>query len=311
MKKKGFTLIELLVVIAIIAMLLAILMPALGKVKRMAQRIVCATNLRGMGTAQMTYGLDYDDEFAVQGKKGTHNWIGKTGQWADPAKDWNAGGNISVAASLYLLVREADVSPASFICKSSGDKEFSMVDAGIVGMDLTEIWDFGNSPGGHLVGATPTVSYSYQQPYKYLTTGKSFAASGTGNPSNAIMADRNPWCDRNLSKLDGSEDSKTFEKYVAQYVPDGQKWEIAMSNSASHNREGQNVLFGDGHTEFMREPVCGYENDNIYTTWLSPTSDVDDDIRIGKNMGAMLTKGFSQSATDGTLVNDYSKNDHD
>ena len=45
MKKKGFTLIELLVVLAIIAMLLAILMPALGKVKRLAERLVCGTKL--------------------------------------------------------------------------------------------------------------------------------------------------------------------------------------------------------------------------------------------------------------------------
>ncbi len=52
-KKKGFTLIELLVVIAIIAMLLAILMPALGKVKKLAMRLVCGTNLKGMGTAMM------------------------------------------------------------------------------------------------------------------------------------------------------------------------------------------------------------------------------------------------------------------
>ncbi len=47
-KKKGFTLIELLVVIAIIAMLLAILMPALGKVKKLAMRLVCGTNAKGM-----------------------------------------------------------------------------------------------------------------------------------------------------------------------------------------------------------------------------------------------------------------------
>ena len=59
MKKKGFTLIELLVVIAIIAMLLAILMPALNKVKKIAMRVVCGTNLKGLGTAQVVYASDW------------------------------------------------------------------------------------------------------------------------------------------------------------------------------------------------------------------------------------------------------------
>jgi prepilin-type N-terminal cleavage/methylation domain-containing protein len=45
-KKKGFTLIELLVVIAIIALLLAILMPALNKVKQVARDVVCRSNLK-------------------------------------------------------------------------------------------------------------------------------------------------------------------------------------------------------------------------------------------------------------------------
>ena len=78
MKKKGFTLIELLVVIAIIAMLLAILMPALGKVKKLAMRLVCGTNAKGMGTAMNVYAFDYDDAFPQQGGKGVNNWVPPT-----------------------------------------------------------------------------------------------------------------------------------------------------------------------------------------------------------------------------------------
>ena len=310
MKKKGFTLIELLVVIAIIAMLLAILMPALGKVKRMAMRIVCATNLKGMGTAQMTYGLDYDDEFTVQGGRTDSTWAPSFNKWAKSDFPWSDSSKspaITVSSSLFLLVREADVSPASFICKNSGDKEFSTADyVDSEGMDLTEIWDFGPDPAGN-AGGTPAVSYSYQQPYKDPATNKSFAASGSGNPSNAIMADRNPWGDKNLSVLDGDESQKTFEKYVARLIPDGQKWEVQMANSGSHSREGQNVLFGDGHTEFERTSAAGYENDNIYTRWASTNSSSipAEDISIGKPVKMnMITKGYALSATDSMLVND-------
>jgi prepilin-type N-terminal cleavage/methylation domain-containing protein len=62
MKKRGFTLIELLVVIAIIALLLAILLPSLAKVKKIARRVVCATNLRSIGQAFHTYAAENDDK---------------------------------------------------------------------------------------------------------------------------------------------------------------------------------------------------------------------------------------------------------
>jgi prepilin-type N-terminal cleavage/methylation domain-containing protein/prepilin-type processing-associated H-X9-DG protein len=57
-KYKGFTLVELLVVIAIIALLLSILMPALGKARQAAMRVVCSTHLNQIGVGIALYMAD-------------------------------------------------------------------------------------------------------------------------------------------------------------------------------------------------------------------------------------------------------------
>lgn len=54
-KNKGFTLIELLVVVAIIALLVAILIPAVQRAREEANRAVCMTNLKGLDTAMYIY----------------------------------------------------------------------------------------------------------------------------------------------------------------------------------------------------------------------------------------------------------------
>jgi prepilin-type N-terminal cleavage/methylation domain-containing protein/prepilin-type processing-associated H-X9-DG protein len=82
-KLKGFTLVELLVVIAIIALLMAVLLPALNKARAMARRIVCANHLKTLMTANFVYAQMYDGKFVPIGFM-YHKISGK-GQWATTA----------------------------------------------------------------------------------------------------------------------------------------------------------------------------------------------------------------------------------
>lgn len=61
--QRGFTLIELLVVIAIIALLIGILLPALGKARDSARDVLCKTNQRQLVTALMVYATDFNGKF--------------------------------------------------------------------------------------------------------------------------------------------------------------------------------------------------------------------------------------------------------
>jgi prepilin-type N-terminal cleavage/methylation domain-containing protein/prepilin-type processing-associated H-X9-DG protein len=81
---RGFTLIELLVVVAIIAVLIAILLPSLGKAKQQAKRTQCLANLKAWGQAVNTYATEFEGWFGAKRPGG-----GTGSQWDQLPKTYD------------------------------------------------------------------------------------------------------------------------------------------------------------------------------------------------------------------------------
>ena len=99
-KPKGFTLIELLVVVAIIALLVAILVPAVQRAREEANRAVCMTNVRSMDQCAVLYSSSYGDQY--------------------PIGDGDEDGDPDIAGSFWLMVDNDFLPKKSLICPSVG-----------------------------------------------------------------------------------------------------------------------------------------------------------------------------------------------
>ncbi len=295
-RRSGFTLVELLVVIAIIALLVSILMPALGRVRELARRVQCSSQMSNVGKAIAMYTNEYKDFFPTVASISEDSWVFCGGQY-DSVADLAAGGGSetrwynntdwdatdwantpTIGGCLYLLCRYGDVAPKNYLCPSC--KTFRSMDEDIrEKMGDTTIVSYKDCMD---FSSMESCNYSYQNPLKLPTA--------TSESGLAVYADKNWCCDLG----DGTNDWNTIagtQPYwgaaAASLINTNDFIEAAIctddddssvdftnrhQNSKNHDTDTQNVLFAGYNVERCDKPFVGISNDNIYTIWFSPAA---------------------------------------
>jgi len=234
MKRRGFTLIELLVVVAIIALLIAILLPSLGKARELTNRGTCAANVRGIMQSMAVYSHDNSDFYPFITTAANTNAVAPVGTTGNL--------NGAVTTDVFYMIGSGACGAKQFLCKS---------DPANTNTSANPTSQTGPGPNGY-PGYNPTYfvnpsagqdnnfcySYSFATPFFNNTVGAWWRA--TMDSSCPIAADMNPG-------------PNTFPSNVAK------------RNSVNHQGDGQVVGFGDVHAEFIRTPLAGEQNDHIYT----------------------------------------------
>ena len=239
-RSHAFTVVELLVCIAIMSILLAILLPAAEKIRHRGYIDACASNLRQIGQAMEIYAgenhgsyprtIYLPDQPPVEG--------------TNPAaiNPFAAGGPQAndVTAALFLLLRAQHLPARIFICPYDDVVEYEADTADA--QSRSNFTDYKKNCGYSLANPYPS-SAAAALGYRWVNK---FRADF------ALASDVNPG-------TDAPRDD------VLTPMPNSPVSLLTKANSANHEKEGQNVLFGDGHVVYLITPFCGVANDNIFT----------------------------------------------
>ena len=140
--------------------------------------------------------------------------------------------NQSNTRHLYLLPKGGYVELSNFVCPGyKGEKLFKFNDS-----QIKKLKDFPSR--GY-------ITFSFQIRCQRTRSGKLMCRK-------VLMADRNPLFEKLPEDFTGE-----FQLHLSR--------ESLTLNSNNHNRRGQNVMFGDGHVEFLKTRFIGIAKDDIFT----------------------------------------------
>lgn len=227
-----------------------------------SRRLVCAANLKGIGTSCLIYANDNAGSWPVPAFDETWapgvDYTVRAGSGEGSVRSPNrlqesVGGpggarQLSVTRSFWMLVRSGDAVTSQFICPTAGD----LGDLRNSGAEISPYYDFPSPESIH---------YGFQVPFGPPCTR---AMDGSDNRL-PVAADRGPYATPDVGV---PPNDVAFASSESQSRPDAHRaWR--KYNSPDHGSElggeGQNVLFADGHVSFSRTPIVGIDRDNIYT----------------------------------------------
>jgi prepilin-type N-terminal cleavage/methylation domain-containing protein len=230
-KRAAFTLVEILVVIGIIAVLIALLFPALRRARESANRIACSSNLRNLGIACHNFALAHNARFPASYRmpQSGYNYrfplvISRDTTLDDSLSKWTTYG------SSWSIFTRNGATERTFICPSAAEQQVKYLDStnGAPTMWGPVVWS----------------NYAYVAGLTSTNYGSSSARWGSAAP--AVKA-----IDRGLSQRILAADMVFFTGGPA-YLWDQvhQRYEINHPAMRDPKRPAyQNVLYGDGHVE--------------------------------------------------------------